>query len=1094
VEYRVLGPLEVVEAGRRLPLGGGRQRAVLAVLLLHRRQVVSLDRLVESLWGDEPPLTAAKTIQVYVSRLRKLLGAQTLETWGRGYRLAIDPGSCDLDRFEALVARARTAAAGGDPVGADALFGEALALWRGPALDEFAADPFADHEIAPLAEARIAAREDQIDAQLDAGRGPDLVPELESLTRAHPSRERLAAALMLALYRAGRQTDALAVYRATRERLVDELGLEPSPVLRDLERRILQHDPTLRRTANVLPGRRRTRATRRLAAVIAGLVVIAGGAALFAAQRPRDAHATLQGGPGVVAINTSTGQPAAATHLAGSVAGVGDGAGSVWVASPGTSSVIRVDPNSATAVDRIPLGSEPGAIVEGGGSLWVAATVGPTLTRIDPATERVTQTIRPAGTNLNALAYGAGALWAADQEARKLFEIDPVSGQVRRAISLDVRPSAVLVADGAVWVTGYDSATIERLDPGSGRIAGHVRIGDGPVSLAFGDHSLWAADGLDATVSRVDPRRMRVAATIPVGGEPTAVLAHDGSIWVADGRNGTVSRLDPRHDRITSTARVGGDPTSLAFSGARLWAGVGAAAGSHHGGTLVLVTTQRFGSLDPAVYDVAAPPQFIGLSYDTLLTFEHSGSSGGVRLVPDLALSIPRPIDHDTAYRFHLRPGIRYADGRLVRAGDFRRGIERLFALHSPGSPFFSGLVGAAGCQAHPDQCHLTHGVVTDDRAGTVRFNLTAPDPDFLDKLTEQAYSAPVPAGSGIGTRPPGTGPYRVAAVSAHEIRLVRNPWFREWSPAAQPQGNPDAIAWRVVPSAHAAVQQVVSGRADWFLGLIPAADHRRLALQAPRLLHSSPLFAVDFVPLNTHRPPFDDVRVRRALNFAIDRRAIVRFYGGARFASPTCQPLAPGLPGYQRYCPYTRHRASTGAWDGPDLARARRLVAASGTRGERVAVWGSTDESYIPAAVPRYITRVLRSLGYRARLHLTSFASIHEAARRRFQLSVDGDWLADYPAPSAYLPQFFGCGGGLSNGYYCNPSLDDRMREALHAQARDPADADRTWTGIDHQITDDAAWVPTVNEREVEVVSPRLRNYQFNPVWGFLADQSWVR
>jgi peptide/nickel transport system substrate-binding protein len=199
-------------------------------------------------------------------------------------------------------------------------------------------------------------------------------------------------------------------------------------------------------------------------------------------------------------------------------------------------------------------------------------------------------------------------------------------------------------------------------------------------------------------------------------------------------------------------------------------------------------------------------------------------------------------------------------------------------------------------------------------------------------------------------------------------------------------------------------------------------------------------------------------------------------------------------LPGYRRYCPYTLHPRADGTYTGPDLARARRLVAASGTAGERVDVWGMTDLPYVPGGITAYVAGVLHVLGYRIRIHLLPSASITEAMRERFQLSVDGDWVANYPAPSSYLPQFFGCGGGNGNGYYCNPRLDREMRDAGMLELSDPARARARWESVDRQITDHAAWVPTVNEREVDLVSRRLRNYENNPVGGFLVDQSWLR
>ena len=528
-----------------------------------------------------------------------------------------------------------------------------------------------------------------------------------------------------------------------------------------------------------------------------------------------------------------------------------------------------------------------------------------------------------------------------------------------------------------------------------------------------------------------------------------------------------------------------------------MWVGVNAAAGDHRGGQLAITSTSRVQSVDPAFYYGASTPQFIGLAYDQLVTFEHTDGSSGLRLVPDLAISIPTASEGGRTYTFRVRPGIRYSDGRLVRADDFRRAIERLFRLRSPGAHFFAGLAGARRCSARPASCDLSAGIVTDDSKAVVTFHLTAPDPDFLFKLTESGFSAPIPQGPlervHGATIPPGTGPYRITSVTGAEIRFARNPFFREWSHAAQPAGNPNAIVWRFADSTRAAVTAVQHGRADWFFGLLPRRQYRQLHLSYPARLHSSPQFGVEFIPLNTHRPPFSDVRVRQALNYAIDRGRIERMYGGSSFASPTCQPLTPGLPGYRRYCPYTLQPRPDGAWNAPNLVRARRLVSESGTRGERIDVWGSTDEPFIPRGMPAYVASVLRSLGYRVQLHVVPFASIREPQRRRFQLSVDGDWLAEYPDPSSYLPQFFGCDGGTSNGYFCDRRLDRRMASASRLQARRPERAISAWESIDRELTNRAAWVPTVSEREVDVVSGRLRNYEYSPVWGFLVDQSWI-
>jgi DNA-binding SARP family transcriptional activator/tetratricopeptide (TPR) repeat protein len=242
MRFRLLGPLEVVDDGdRSLALGGRKQRSVLAVLLLHANDVVATERLVDEVWGDSPPATVAKSIQVYISRMRKELGDGRLVTRPPGYALHVEPSELDLTCFQALVAQAADA----DPAAAAASLREALALWRGPALADLAYEPFAQTHAAQLEELRFSALEQRIDADLAAGEHAQLVGELEALAAQHPLRERLRGQLMLALYRSGRQADALAVYQAARTTLVEELGIEPGRALRDLHQAILGQDEGL---------------------------------------------------------------------------------------------------------------------------------------------------------------------------------------------------------------------------------------------------------------------------------------------------------------------------------------------------------------------------------------------------------------------------------------------------------------------------------------------------------------------------------------------------------------------------------------------------------------------------------------------------------------------------------------------------------------------------------------------------------------------------------------------------------------------------------------------------------------------------------
>jgi len=250
VEFRVLGPVEAVVDGRSVPLPAEKPRALLAVLLLSRNRVVPIHQLIAELWGEEPPDTAAKALQVYVSQLRKVIGADRLLTKPPGYSLRVDEGELDLDRFEQLVREGRERLAAGDAKAAAQELAQALDLWRGPALTEFDSEPFARDAGARLEESRFAAIEDRVEADLALGRHARLVSELEQLVAREPLRERPRGQLMLALYRSGRQADALELYRRTRETLVDELGIEPSPALQELEGAILRHDRSLQ------PGRR----------------------------------------------------------------------------------------------------------------------------------------------------------------------------------------------------------------------------------------------------------------------------------------------------------------------------------------------------------------------------------------------------------------------------------------------------------------------------------------------------------------------------------------------------------------------------------------------------------------------------------------------------------------------------------------------------------------------------------------------------------------------------------------------------------------------------------------------------------------------
>jgi YVTN family beta-propeller protein len=557
VEFAVLGPVAVARDGRDLPLGGRKQRALLAILLLHANEVVSRDRLIDGLWGERPPATAAHTLDNYISRLRKTLGDGRPVRHPPGYLLHVQPAELDLDRFERLLEEGRTELARGDAARAAVALRAALALWRGPALADVLYEPFAASEAERLEERRLAALEDRIDADLALGGGAELVPELEALGREHPHRERLLGQLMLALYRAGRQSEALAGFDSARRRLAEELGLQPSPVLAELQRQILAHDPSLgRRLGEQQAGTGPTRRPRRRRVAIllaAGTVAVSAAIGVVLGTRGTSASPGSAGSTRLVSLSTGSAR-SRDVSLAIAPSAMVAGAGSLWLADPGAGTVSRVDLAARAVVDRVPVGGTPGALAAGAGFVWVASVPGGSVKRIDPQSGTISQTVPLGGARAAALTFGAGRLWVADVTDNSLLAFDPESGTVRRTLRLGLQPTALAIGNGALWVGDYGSDAVAEVDLRTGQTIATVHVGNGPSALAMSAGAVWVANSLDSTVARIDPTTGSVVATIPVGSGPDAVAVAGGSVWVANstpppslGSTRTATRLfDPQ--------------------------------------------------------------------------------------------------------------------------------------------------------------------------------------------------------------------------------------------------------------------------------------------------------------------------------------------------------------------------------------------------------------------------------------------------------------------------------------------------------------------------------------------------------------------
>ena len=564
MEFRILGPLEVEREGTLLSLGSGRQLALVAVLLLHRNEVVSVDRLVEELWDGSPPPTAAKVVRNNVSLLRKELG-ERLVTRSPGYLLRVEPGELDSDRFEAAIRD-----------GSPAAVSAALALWRGRPLTEFAYDDFAQTEIARLEELRLAATEKRIDAELAAGRHASLVPELERLVQEHPLRERLHGQLMLALYRSGRQAEALDAYRRARTALDEQLGIEPGPALRELERSILNQDASLgapsMAIATSATRRRRTRAFA-IGAAVGALVILATAGALLAS---RDDGSGLIVPPNHVGVvDPATRKVTSAIPVGVRPESIAAGLGFVWVGNIDDRTLSRIDPGGGSTPTITLDGRTPTDVAVGAGAVWVAHGRAGELSRVDPRfRQRVPLDVTPPfGAPYGSVIVDGVDVWAVYGNST-LALVDARSVRVTGSTLTGASSSDLALADGSVWVANAGDSTVQRFQPSTfeqGPIGPGVPVGRQPVALAAGHDALWVVNRADDTVTRIDPSTNAYVDTIPVGDRPVAVAVGPDAVWVANQGDGTVSRIDPATNEATDRIEVGNGPSGIAVADGLVW-------------------------------------------------------------------------------------------------------------------------------------------------------------------------------------------------------------------------------------------------------------------------------------------------------------------------------------------------------------------------------------------------------------------------------------------------------------------------------------------------------------------------------------------
>jgi YVTN family beta-propeller protein len=1096
----------------------GRQGRLLFVYLVAAgSRPVPTDELADAIWGGTPPATWEKALTVIASKLRGLVAEDgiTLTNAFGCYRLDLPEGAW-VDLF---------AAAGGAQDAEEALAADELDRARAAAesAESLARRPFLSGEDGTwveqkrrdLADIRERALSVLADACLRSGDAREATKWAEELIALSPFREVGYRRLMEAHVVAGNRAEALRVYGQCRQLLAEELGAYPSPETESIYRALLEAPQTSVRATpvaepTVVPGKVvEQRSRKRRAVLLSALIGVIAAAVVvpLVLLGHSGGHAVVSVvGDSLAVVDVHSGRLVADTGVGATPTAVAFAESAFWVTNADGDTVTRIDPRTNAVVQSITVGNGPSGVATGAGAVWVVNSLDGTVSRIDPGTNTVVQTIG-VGTEPVGIVYAAGSVWIANTGDGTISRIDPKSDT---PTTLPVAATQLAFGAGTLWASERAVGEVVRIDPTTGKqVFAPIHVGNGPTGIAFGEGAAWVVNGLDGTVSRIDPGTNSVTAAVTTGDGPDAVAVGADGVWVSNQFEGDVVRIDPSRNVVAKRVSVGSRPLGLATSGDALLVAVRSSGAGHRGGTLVLRADRPkqgdfVGSIDVALSDYTYVYPFLRMTGDGLAAFNQVGGPAGAQLVPDLATSLPTPTDGGRTYTFLLRSGIRYSTGRPVRATDFRSTIERDFALGSPTGDF-DEIVGGARCRKHPKRCELSRGIVADDAAGTVTFHLTRQDPDFLYRLAD-SFAYVLPGGTPrqpAGTHPlPATGPYMIATYTPRRLlRLVRNPYFREWSRAAQPDGYPDRIDIRIAGTADDAIRDVVGGKADvvWLSEPFTPKQVSMLEVRYASRIHTAPSPNLQALFLNTRVPPFNRLDARRAINLAVDRAAATNAWGGPSVAEPTCQILPPNFPDYRPYCPYTAGATKSGRWTAPDLAKARALVARSGTRGMKVTLWAwSQARGFNEVA-----EKALDSLGYRVTVKpvgADTYWDVVGDPRNRAQIGFDG-WAAGSPTPAAFLVELFSCPGSmvgspsvLDSSQFCDPRIDRLMRRAQAEQLSDPTGSRALWQRVDREITDAAPWVPLMVSKNVNFLSKRVGNYQYNPQQFVLIDQLWVR
>jgi peptide/nickel transport system substrate-binding protein len=702
----------------------------------------------------------------------------------------------------------------------------------------------------------------------------------------------------------------------------------------------------------------------------------------------------------------------------------------LWIANVGDETVSRIDPAALRTIRTLPLGATPTAIAASNNAIWVVESIPRSSTvavrRIDPQFDvpgRAQRLGNVVAGSPGSIAAQGNAIWVAPLTGL-LARLDAVSGRIIKQRDPNASPAGIALGDGAVWVTDGDANNVTRIDATGLRTP--VPVGNGPSAIATGAGSVWVTDTLDDAVVRIDPATNAVTNTIAVGRSPEAITVADGWVWVANAGDGTVTRIDPSTGKVAASIAVGGSPRAITVAGARAWVTVGQPPINRElaasGGSLRMEMPSAFPELDPALAYAGGAWQLLYATCAKLLNYPDRPGPAGNRLTPEVASALPAVAHNGKTYTFRIRQGFRFSppSNQPVTAQTFKATIERTLnpKMGSPIDYEFADVVGAAAYMAGKTG-HISGIQAHGDR---LTISLLRPDPDLPSKLAQPFFCA-VPTNTpvtpdGIG-EVPSAGPFYVSSYTPNRsVVLVRNPNYHGSRPHRL-----DRIALSLGISSKRAVADIEAGRADYTtIGGTPASTLTSLAARLDARYGSrSPAAArhrqqyfqeqpngLDFLILNTHRPLFRDPRLRRAVNYAIDRQSLARLGNGYGSADhPASQYLPPGIPGFTDSPTYPLTS---------DLAHARALASGHG----RTAVLYTCGYSAC-LQLAQLVKHDLAAIGLGVKVKIFDHAALIVRLARPhepFDLAFAG-WAPDWPDPAAML------NGMLANAS-AYPTFDD--------------------------------------------------------------------